>query len=84
MLPVLFGMGIVAASAVASKHQKLTKKGKRSLPSVPVLPKPVTVNLKQQLDTQSELLADLAMVYVYLAQRIDRLEEENTYKVTIH
>ena len=82
MLPVLFGMGIVAASAVVSKHQKLTKKGKRSLPSVPVLPKPVTVHVQQK--AQEELLADLAMVYVYLAQRVDRLEEENKYKVTIH
>jgi len=83
MLPVLFGMGIVAASAAVSKHQKLTKKGKRSLPSVPVLPKPVTVHVQPQ-KTQEELLADLAMVYVYLARRVTQLEEENKYKVTIH
>ena len=82
MLPVLFGMGIVAASAAVSKHQKLTKKGKRSLPSVPVLPKPVTVHVQQK--TQEELLADLAVAYVYLARRVTQLEEENKYKVTIH
>ena len=82
MLPVLFGMGIVAASAAVSKHQKLTKKGKRSLPSVPVLPKPVTVHVQQK--AQEELLADLAMAYVYLARRVTQLEEENKYKVTIH
>ena len=83
MLPVLFGMGIVAASAVAAnKSKKITRKGKRSLPSVPVLPKPVTVHVQQK--AQDELLADLAMAYVYLARRVTQLEEENKYKVTIH
>jgi hypothetical protein len=93
MLPFIVGIGIVAASAVAaskdknkakSKPSRLTEKGVRRLPTAYALPQPVSVILANKIAEQERIIRELSLLYVVLADRINTLEKENTYKVTIH
>ena len=91
MIPLIIGAGIFAAStfAVHSKSKKgrrdyITSKGVRKLPSAPELPKTVDTALELKVERQEKLLVDLCHLYIALRKDLDKVQEENKYKVTIH
>ena len=93
MLPFIIGAGIVAVSAAAASKPKkksatypnqISRKGVRKLPSAYTLPQPVSVILAQKAMEQEETIQELCLLYTALVKKVDKLEEENSYKVTVH
>ena len=94
MLPFIIGAGIVAVSAAAASKPKkkksatypnqISRKGERRLPSAHTLPQPVSLILAQKAMEQEKAIQELCLLYTALVKKVDKLEEENSYKVTVH
>ncbi len=97
MLPFLLSasmMAVGAAVAASDKKKKkvgtftypnkVSKKGTRKLPNAYTLPTPVEVILANKIAEQEKTIQDLSVLYTVIMKKIEQLEKENKYKVTIH